>query len=123
MGNPHGLPFTERTKEMDDLKLKVYDDEGNVAKEIAIVPVDLMFGTIRNLMKLLKVDELKDTVELLKTVNSAWDDLTKILSKCLPELKEEDWDYVKVKELLPILIVILKESFSEIMTIPKDEKN
>lgn len=108
---------------MDDLKLKVYDEEGNVAKEIAIVPVDLMFGTIRNLMKLLKVDELKDTVELLKTVNSAWDDLTKILSKCLPELDEKDWDYVKVKELLPILIVILKESFSEIMTIPKDEKN
>lgn len=108
---------------MDELKLNVYDEEGNVAKEIAIVPVDLMFGTIRNLMKLLKVDELKDTVELLKTVNSAWDDLTKILSKCLPELKEEDWDYVKVKELLPILIVILKESFSEIMTIPKDEKN
>lgn len=108
---------------MDDLKLNVYDEEGNVAKEIAIVPVDLMFGTIRNLMKLLKVDELKDTVELLKTVNSAWDDLTKILSKCLPELEEKDWDYVKVKELLPILIVILKESFSEIMTIPKDEKN
>ena len=38
-------------------------------------------------------------------------------------MKYEDWDHVKLKELMPVIIGILKYSFGEILTIPKDPKN
>jgi hypothetical protein len=108
---------------MEEIKLTVYGKGGEVVKEATASIVDLRFGTIRKLMKVLKVDQMTDTAELLNTVYSAWEELTDILEECFPDIEDADWDNVKVSELLPVLIEILKRSFSEIMTIPKDPKN
>ncbi len=107
------------------LKLNVYDENGNVTKTCEAQPVKFKFGTIRSLMKLLNVDDIEDTSELLKTVYGAWDQFTKILSQCFPEMKDEDWDNVAIEELIPVVVNILKASFAQILTIPQDntEKN
>lgn len=105
-----------------EIKLKVYNENGDVEKECVASSVDIMFGTIRNLMKLFKVDELENTAQILKVVGGAWNDVTKILSECFPDITDEDWDNVKLKELVPVIIAILKDSFAEIMMIPKDPK-
>ena len=106
-----------------DLKLKIYDDNDSVVKEVTAQTVDLRFGTIRRLMELLNVEEIEDTSQLLKTVYGAWGKITAILSKAFPELTEEDWDGVKIGELLPVVLSIIRFSLKEVQTIPTDSKN
>lgn len=106
-----------------EIKLKVYSRGGAVEKECVAESVDIMFGTVRNLMRLFSVDELENTAQILKVVSGAWTDVTAILSECFPDITEEEWDRVKLKELVPVIVAILRDSFAEILTIPKDPKN
>lgn len=109
---------------MKELKINVYDDENNVIKTSEAKLVDLKFGVIRKLMKLLNVDNIDNTVELLKTIYGAWEQVTKILNSCFPDMTDDDWDNVKASELLPVFVSILKYSFTQMLTIPTDkEKN
>lgn len=106
-----------------ELKLNVYDDENNVVKTATAELIELKFGSIRRLMKLLNVDNINDTSELLKVLYGAWEQITKVLNGCFPDMTEEDWDNVKVSELIPVLMAILKYSFTQMLTIPTDSKN
>ena len=106
-----------------NLEIKVYDEQGNVKKTCVAEMVDLEFGAVRSIMEILNVESVNNTADLLKTVYGAWNQLTAILSKCFPGMEYADWDHVKLKELMPILVMILKYSFAEILTIPKDPKN
>ena len=108
---------------MKDLILNVYDRSGNVVKTCEAGTAELEFGTIRSIMELLNIESVQDTSELLKTVYNAWDDLTMILNRCFPDMEYEDWEHVRLKELIPLTVEILRYSFSEILTIPGDEKN
>lgn len=102
--------------------LNVYDVEGNVTKTVEAENLDIEFGHIRSIMRLLDVDNINDTWALLKTVYSAWDKLTEVLSQVFPDMEDEDWEHVKIKELVPELLQIVRDSFAEILTIPT-EKN
>lgn len=106
-----------------ELKLNVYDDENNVVKTATAEVTELKFGSIRSLMKLLKVDDINDTAQLLKVVYGAWEQLTKILNGCFPDMTDEDWDNVKISELVIVLVTILKYSFTQMLSIPTDSKN
>lgn len=106
-----------------ELKLNVYDDENNVVKTATAEVMELKFGSIRRLMKLLNIDDVNDTAQLLKVVYGAWEQLTKILNGCFPDMTDEDWDNVKVSELVIVLVAILKYSFTQMLSIPADSKN
>lgn len=106
-----------------EIKLNVYDDENNIVKTSTAEVMELKFGSIRSLMKLLNVDDIDDTAQLLKVVYGAWEQLTKILNGCFPDMTDEDWDNVKLSELIPVLMTILKYSFTQMLTIPSDSKN
>lgn len=107
-----------------NLVLKVYDESGkNVVKTYESTTYDLMFGTVMSLMELLKIDEINDQMELLKTVHSAWDEIKTVLSGVFPDVTEEDWKHVKVKELLPIIMEIAKFAVTDMFSIPTDPKN
>lgn len=108
---------------METLKINVYDDNDKVVKTCEAKPVDLKFGAIRSIMKLLNVDDLDNTAELLKVVYNAWEQLTAILSKCFPDMEESDFDNVRLAELIPVVITILKLSFGKVLEIPNDSKN
>lgn len=106
-----------------NLVLKVYDDKGNVEKTYESTTYDLMFGTVMSLMDLLKIEEIDDQVEMLKTIYNAWDEIKTVLSGVFPDVTEKDWKHVKVKELLPIIVEIAKFSVNEMFSIPTDSKN
>lgn len=108
---------------MKKLTINVYDDENNVIKTSEAQMVRIKFGTIRSLMKLLNIDNVEDTSELLQLIYSAWDELTKILSRIFPDMEEDDWENVELNELVPIVVEVLKFSFTQILTIPNDPKN
>lgn len=108
---------------MENLKLNVYNDNDEVIKTAEAKFIDLRFGTIRSLMELLNVEDINDTSELLKKIYSAWNEVIKILSRVFPEMEEGDWDNIKLSELIPMLVVILKSSFVQMLAIPADSKN
>lgn len=107
-----------------NLVLKIYDDNGkNIVKSYESTTYDLMFGTVMSIMDLLKIEDIDNQVEMLKTVYNAWDEIKAVLSGVFPEATEEDWKHVKVKELLPMILEIAKFSVTEMLSIPTDSKN
>lgn len=107
---------------MNELKINVYDEKDDIVKTVSAEVVELRFGTIRKLMELLNVDDIEDTAQLLKTVYGAWSSLIKILGVVFPEMTDEDWENVKLSELIPVLVTVIKASCAEMLTIPT-EKN
>jgi hypothetical protein len=73
-------------------------------------------------MKLVEVEKAEDTGELLSIVGGAWKEITRILSRCFPDMSEEDWDGVEINELIPTVIEIVKDAVSEINKIPGDKE-
>lgn len=107
-----------------NLVLKIYDDSGkNIVKSYESKTYDLMFGTVMKLMELLKVEDMDDQLEMLKTIYGAWEEIKTVLAGVFPEATDDDWKHVRVKELLPLIMKIAKFSVTEVLTIPIDEKN
>ena len=105
------------------LEINVYDEKGNVTKTSKAQAFDLEFGTIRKLMRLVNIRETKSTYDLLCNVNDSWDEITRILSLCFRDMEDSDWEHIKIKELLPVLMDIVKMTVQEIMKGQDDEKN
>jgi len=103
------------------LEIRVYDKDGQITKTVPAETLDLTYGQVRSIMEILNVDDVSDTSQLLQKVMGAWDQLTRVLSECFPGMDHDDWEYVKLKELIPVLISVLRYSFSEILTIPKSK--
>ena len=109
---------------MKNITLNVYDKKGKeIVKECKANGYDLNFGTIRRLMGLLKIDETTNQADLFKILNGAWDEITNVLCEVFPDITAEEWDCVKVKELMPVIVRIAKSVVTEFMTIPADPKN
>lgn len=104
-----------------ELKITVYDDNDKAVKECKAQTVDIRFGQVSAIMELMDVENINDSAELLKTIHKAWKQLIKILSKVFPDMEDDDWDNVSLKELLPVVVAILKTSFAEMLTIPKSK--
>ena len=107
----------------DLLTLNVYNEKDEVIKSVEAHFVEIRFGDIQKLLAVLKVDKIDDTSELLKILYGSWKTVTDILKRVFPDMEEDDWDGVKLSELLPVMVAILKGSFAQILSIPTDSKN
>jgi hypothetical protein len=107
----------------ETFKINVYDNEGNVIKTSTAVDCDLKFGAIRKIMALLEIEDINDIASLLKTVYGAWDQVIKVLSECFPDMTDDDWDNVKVNELIPTTVALVKAMVAKMLTIPSESKN
>lgn len=104
--------------------LNVYDDKDNIVKIAEATPTSIRFGAVRRLMKLLKIEDAQNTLDVLNVVADVWDELTILLTKCFPEMTEADWDNVKLEELIPAVLAVVRLSFNKLNEIPQDsEKN
>ena len=107
-----------------NLTLNIYDEKGKeVVKTAKSCTFDLMFGTIFKLMDLLKIEDIDNNLEVLKVIYGAWNEIKVVLSTVFPDVSEDEWTHVKVKELVPIIINIGKFAVSEALIIPTDSKN
>lgn len=107
---------------MENITLKITDKKGNLIKLYEAQPYELEFGTIRTLMRILKIEDMENQGELLKTLAGAWDEVINVLNEFFPDCNEEEWDKVKVKEVLRVIIEVSKYAISEAFVIPT-EKN
>lgn len=108
---------------MNEIKVNVYDDNGEVVKTCSANVVKIRFGTIRAIMKVLNIESVNDTAELLKAVYDAWGQLVKLLNDCFPEMTEEEWDSVPVNEVYSVVLQILKSSFDQMTKATGNTKN
>jgi hypothetical protein len=90
-------------------------------KECTAHTVDVKFGQVAAIMELLDVESVEDSVQMMRMIKKAWKQLVRILSKIFPDMEDDDWNNVSLKELLPVLILILRDSFKEMMAIPKSK--
>lgn len=104
-----------------EIYITVYDDEDNVVKRCRAEYADIRFGQIASVMELLNIEEVENNMELMRVVYKAWKQLVKILSKSFPDMGDDDWNNVKIAELLPAIVEILKLSFMEMKKIPKSK--
>lgn len=102
------------------MTIHVYDDNGELIKVSECKLTKIRFGTVRKLMKLVKMD---NDAELIAAVSDAWDETVKILDKCFPDMTEEDWDGVELPEILTVIVSIVKYSMTGLNKIPVDPKN
>ena len=107
---------------MEKIVINVYDDNGNVVKTSEAQKVKFKFGQIRAIMELLNIEDVPDTVTLMRVIYNAWDQLIRVLDECFIDMTYEDWENVPVDELIPAVFEIVRYSFSEMMNIPT-EKN
>lgn len=108
---------------MSNITLKIYDKSGkNLVKMYEAEPYELPFGVVRKLMAIVKIEDIDNQGELLKTVAQAWDEILTVLYTVFPECTEEEWDTVKAKEVLNVVIQIAKAAITDIFVIPT-EKN
>ena len=108
---------------MDKIVLHIYDKTGkDLVKMYEAQPFELPFGTVRRLMNIVKIEDMNDQGELLKTIAQAWDEIINVLNTVFPDCTEEEWDNVKAKEVLNVVIQIAKSAISDVFIIPT-EKN
>ena len=65
----------------EELRINVYDEDDNVVKQVGANTVDFKMGDIMKLFKLLDVENIDNSFDLLNAINKAWKQFTKILSK------------------------------------------
>lgn len=100
------------------MQINVRNKKGEIIKACEAKKTDLSFGMIRALVELLQIEDTTDTNQILRAVLNAWDSLIIILSEAFPDMESDDWNNVPLKEVVPVVIDILKYSFSELLQIP-----
>lgn len=94
------------------MQLNVYrhDDSGRVSqtdveKTVTASPYDLFFGTVEDILHLLDaVGEDADADTIVRVVRENWDNLKVLLLDVFPDLTADDLRYVKVRELIPVIM-------------------
>ena len=108
---------------MEKLELQIKNKKGEIIKTVEANTFDVYFGTINNLMELLDINENTSSFEVLKKISTAWHEITSLLGEIFPDMAEKDWELVRVNDLVPIVLQVVRYTFLEIMTIPSDSKN
>lgn len=95
------------------LRLDVYkhDDktgrtsQTEVAKTVEAETYDLMFGTVEDILGLLDaVGDTSDEGAIIKAITENWAKLTALLLDVFPDLEHDDLAYVKVRDVVPVMV-------------------
>lgn len=106
-----------------ELVLNIYGKERDketgkreIVKTYKTDEYDLMYGTVEDILTIFDVENMNDTNEILKMVMKTMNQLKPLLKDVFYGLTDEELKYIKVKELIPVVVGILqiaKEQFSD----------
>lgn len=102
--------------------LKIYDEKGKLKRVAEAEAVDFELGIVRKLFALFKIDEVESNVDILMTVSKSWDSVVDLFGKCFPDVTDEEWDHVKVTDIVPLLIEIFRDLLAQMAVIPASKK-
>ena len=117
-----------------ELKLNIYDDDGQIVKTYSSHDFDLMTGTCEDILKAIDIDRImanmKNTEmlgqEIIRVVLVGYDKFRPFIFKAFRGLTEEEFAHTKMKEvghiITSIAIYTINELFSILGTPKKDGK-
>ena len=100
-----------------ELKLNIYNKNGEIAKTYTASEFDLMWGTIEDLVNCIDIDKIDDNAAVGKTILNVLPQLKPLLKQIFPGLTDSEMRNTKVKELVPIFMNTFKYAFLEIGTL------
>ena len=98
-----------------NLVLNIYDpDTKLIAKQYTEDTVDIMFGTVEDLIDIVDLDNLNNDMEWAKLIMLSMKKIKPLLKEVFDGLTDEELKHTKIKELIPLFINIIKFAISEI---------
>lgn len=108
---------------MAEIKLNIYDRETKtIAKTYTTNSIDLMFGTVEDILNVVDVDKLGDQNEIVKMIVKGWAQLKPFLKDIFPGLTDDEIKGVKINEMIPVFMQIFA-GISENMGLLVNGKN
>ena len=117
-----------------ELKLNIYDDDGQIVKTYSSHDFDLMTGTCEDILKAIDIDRIMASMkntemlgqEIIRVVLVGYDKFRPFIFKAFRGLTEEEFAHTKMKEvghiITSIAIYTINELFSILGTPKKDGK-
>ena len=106
------------------LILNIYDPETKlVTKQYKAETVDIMFGTVEDIIDIVDIDKLDDNMELLKVLMLSMKKLKPLLKSVFTGVTDEELKNTSVKELIPLFKDIIKFLIDEINGLGNGSKN
>ena len=101
---------------MEGLKLNIYDGK-KIEKTYVAEEIDIMFGTVEDLLDVIDFDNLNDEKEVVKVVIKTLNNLKPFLKQIFDGLTDDEIKRTKVKELVPLFVDIVKYSINELKSL------
>ena len=101
---------------MADLKLNIYNGK-SIEKTYVAEEIDIMFGTVEDLLDVINFDNLKDENEVVKVVIATLKNLKPFLKQIFDGLTDEEIKRTKIKELVPLFVKIVTYSIEELKSL------
>ena len=98
---------------MADLKLNIYNGK-TIEKTYIADEIDIMFGTVEDLLDVIDFDNLNDEKEVVKVVIKTLNNLKPFLKQIFDGLSDDEIKRTKVKELVPLFVDIVKYTMDEL---------
>lgn len=108
---------------MAEIKLNIYDrTTKEIEKTYTVNSIDLMFGTVEDILNVVDIDKLGDQTEVVKMIVKGWAQLKPFLKDIFPGLTDEEIKGVKINEMIPVFMQIFA-GISENMGVLVNGKN
>lgn len=109
------------------LTLNIYKNSKEIEKTYTATDCDIMFGTCENLVNLMdfnfKNNEDVDNVEFISSVTNlirgSFAEVKNILMEVFPDITDDELKRIKMSELVPLILDIVKFTFSGITKLGK----
>ena len=98
---------------MADLRLNIYNGK-TIEKTYVAEEIDIMFGTVEDLLDVIDFDNLSDEKEVVKVVIKTLNNLKPFLKQIFDGLTDEEIKRTKVKELVPLFVDIVTYTMEEL---------
>ena len=98
---------------MADLRLNIYNGK-TIEKTYVAEEIDIMFGTVEDLLAVIDFDNLSDEKEVVKVVIKTLNNLKPFLKQIFDGLTDEEIKRTKVKELVPLFVDIVTYTMEEL---------
>lgn len=104
--------------------LNIYNPQTKlIAKQYTAETVDIMFGTIEDIIDIIDIEKLDSDMEWAKVIAVAMKKLKPLLKEVFTGVTDEELKNTKIKELVPLFISIFKYMMTEIKGLGNDSKN
>lgn len=95
---------------MAEITLNIYkaDNKQEIEKKYTVESVDLMFGTVEDILNVVDVDKLENQTAVAIMVVKGWHELKPFLKDIFPGLTDEEIKRIKINEMIPLFSEIFR---------------